>query len=683
MSSGAWDERVATLTREIASHAQSKQLDAALAAYATIEAEGRIPTKYTHSAIVNAHVNSGDLEGAARALARMEAAGHAPNIIVYTTMLKGHCTVGDLAAARNLLESMSQCTPPIRPDARTLNTFMRGCVRVGDLAAAKWAFEQLDEWKLTPSAPSTVAMGRLLSQGLELRALRKALEAHVERAQAPVPHRPTRTANRCAFWEKGRCDRGLNCNFYHDPAIRQNDAHQVDAANRDTELELCVHLAHAAALLGKRKACTKALGRADELQQQAETDEAGGGGGSGWSGGSSGGGGGGGGWEDGGEFVMDENRYGTGLHAGFRRAELRRECERIRDYLSSARPSKRSPPRLDRYLTRCLVFATRLLPSDAATTTAGAAAEAAETADPPTRKAVVKKLVKALKRTAGLAEADRLGLASRRLIKKTLRKAVSEDGRLRWGRLFRALPLREGGDGGVASDAEEKAAASDGPPLLPVKLEIASGTGDWVVAQARSDVGKASWACVELRHDRVYHTLSLMALHGVPNLCVMGGDAALIVRSHLATASVSHAFINFPEPPSGYLGLEADNSLHLLTPAFFTDLHRVLVADGYLTIFSDNGRYCRALAVAFGKLRAKGSAGSPLFSSVDVPTNGGGSTPQFEKIGAVKLYYGVPGHECGHVQTESSYFDRLWEYRQGEATERFYMHLRRETPATS
>ena len=100
MSSGAWDERVATLTREIASHAQSKQLDAALAAYATIEAEGRIPTKYTHSAIVNAHVNSGDLEGAARALARMEAAGHAPNIIVYTTMLKGHCTVGDLAAAR-------------------------------------------------------------------------------------------------------------------------------------------------------------------------------------------------------------------------------------------------------------------------------------------------------------------------------------------------------------------------------------------------------------------------------------------------------------------------------------------------------------------------------------------------------------------------------------------------------
>ena len=112
MSAG-WDERVASLTRDIASHAQSKQLDAALAAFTTIEAEGRTPTKYTHAAILNAHVNSGDLAGAARALERMEAAGHAPNIIVYTTMLKGHCAVGDLDAARELLESMGRCKPMI------------------------------------------------------------------------------------------------------------------------------------------------------------------------------------------------------------------------------------------------------------------------------------------------------------------------------------------------------------------------------------------------------------------------------------------------------------------------------------------------------------------------------------------------------------------------------------------
>ena len=130
---------------------------------------------------------------------------------------------------------------------------------------------------------------------------------------------------------------------------------------------------------------------------------------------------------------------------------------------------------------------------------------------------------------------------------------------------------------------------------------------------------------------------------------------------------------------AGYLGFEADNSLHLLTPAFFTDLHRVISPGGHLTIFSDNGRYCRALAGAFGKLRAANSGRALLFASVDVHSSAdGGGEPTFERIGEVKLYYGVPGAECGHLQTESSYFDRLWEYRQGEATERFFMHLRRD-----
>ena len=78
-------------------------------------------------------------------------------------------------------------------------------------------------------------------------------------ARSPAAHRPLRTSNPCLFWERGRCDRGVNCNFYHDPSIRQNDAHQVEAAQRDTELELAVHLAHAAALLGRRKACKPTL----------------------------------------------------------------------------------------------------------------------------------------------------------------------------------------------------------------------------------------------------------------------------------------------------------------------------------------------------------------------------------------------------------------------------------------
>ena len=54
-----------------------------------------------------------------------------------------------------------------------------------------------------------------------------------------------------------------------------------------------------------------------------------------------------------------------------------------------------------------------------------------------------------------------------------------------------------------------------------------------------------------------------------------------------------------------------------------------------------------------------------------------GARRSYETISGVHLYYGVPDSQCGHLQSEQSYFDRLWDYRQGEETERFYMAMRR------
>ena len=667
--------RTEALTRQIAAHAQSKQLDAARAAFARFEAEGLPPNRYAYAAIINANVTSGDLAGATDMVRCMERAGIAPNVVVFTSLLKGLCTAGDLSAARELLQSMAKATPPIRPDARTLNTFMRGCVRTGDLAAARWAFGMVDEWRLSPSVSSIVAFGRLLSQGLQLGELRRRLQEHSKRAAAPVVHRPTRTANPCSFWERGRCDRGTSCHFYHDPSIKQADSRQVEAAHRDAELELEVQLAQSAALLGRGAACKHALARAETLQCAADDAQAadasakyaGAGGRGGDSRASAG---------EGGDEGGDELRYGTGLHAGFRRAELRREASRIRAYLQSLPKSSAATRRLDQYLCRCLVFGTRIEPTDPATAGGFASGNDSAGSEP-----LASRLFVALQRTAGLGQACRLGLASERVVRKQIDKSVTRKGRLRWRRIFRPLKslAESDGDGDLCG-----ASAGDS---LPVKLEIASGTGDWVVAQALADAGHASWAAIELRHDRVYNTLSRMALQNVPNLCVLGGDASVIVREHLRRGSVSHAFINFPEPPSGYQGIEsASNSGHLLTASFFADVHRALVPEGRLTIFSDNGRYCRALCATLGALRATGGGdGSALlFESEELrrkeePSSGVGGRrpPSYETVSGVRLYHGVPGTECGHLQAEQSYFDRLWDYRQGDETERFYMAMRR------
>ena len=70
---------------------------------------------------------------------------------------------------------------------------------------------------------------------------------------------------------------------------------------------------------------------------------------------------------------------------------------------------------------------------------------------------------------------------------------------------------------------------SDAP--LPVRLEICSGSGDWVVAQALADAGRAHWAALELRHDRVCHIVQRALTAGAASLCVLGGDASKPVPS--------------------------------------------------------------------------------------------------------------------------------------------------------
>ena len=97
-------------------------------------------------------------------------------------------------------------------------------------------------------------------------------------------------------------------------------------------------------------------------------------------------------------------------------------------------------PRLDPYLTRCLVFATRLQPSDGSAATADAGALDAGVGGgggASARKVLAKRLLRALKTTAGLGPASKLGLCSKAHVKRRLRKAIARDGRLRWRKVFR------------------------------------------------------------------------------------------------------------------------------------------------------------------------------------------------------------------------------------------------------
>jgi len=355
----------------------------------------------------------------------------------------------------------------------------------------------------------------------------------------------------------------------------------------------------------------------------------------------------------------------------FRRGEMRREVARLAAFTRAG-----ATPRLGGYFCRSFVFPSRIaLPSEEKTTQGAAqgvcAAPALAEVPIPSRQAAAEQLLAALRHTFGLEQAARLGLASVERCELRLLRRLSPQGTLRWGRIFGTTPPLGAGR----------------PSALPVKLEVASGTGDWVAAQALAEVGIANWAALELRHDRVYDIFSRMVLQAVPNLAVIGGDAAHVLADHVAPRSVAHVFVNFPEPPHRAIGRgagideSATNALAMLNPSFFRAMHRVLQPGGMLTILSDNKGYVRSLAATVAALReqegeGEGGGGGPasprLLHSVALPEHEGEPRGSVE---GVHVYAGMPGPSAGHAVESKSYFDRFWEH--GQHTGRHYLLLRR------
>ncbi|CAJ1357710.1 unnamed protein product, partial [Effrenium voratum] len=206
-------------------------------------------------------------------------------------------------------------------------------------------------------------------------------------------------------------------------------------------------------------------------------------------------------------------------------------------------------------------------------------------------------------------------------------------------------------------------------PELPLKLELCSGEGEWVCAQAAKDA-EGNWACVEHRRDRVFRTFSRAFLTGVSNLCFVAGDAAMLLQL-LAPGSVAQVFVNFPEPPvrRGLGDGDAagdDSAPHLLTVSTFKLIHRVLRAKGMLLVHSDNVTYLRQLAATID--RAGGFQNAP---------DPGEAVREGAEDASVQIWRGRPGPTAGVVEPQaSSYFDRLWSH--GRFKRRYFILVQRQ-----
>eukprot|EP01062_Namystynia_karyoxenos_P023366 TRINITY_DN19021_c0_g1_i2.p1 TRINITY_DN19021_c0_g1~~TRINITY_DN19021_c0_g1_i2.p1 ORF type:complete len:1049 (+),score=312.68 TRINITY_DN19021_c0_g1_i2:96-3149(+) len=326
----------------------------------------------------------------------------------------------------------------------------------------------------------------------------------------------------------------------------------------------------------------------------------------------------------------EEAHRGDRLFTALRLRDLEGEAARLSDFLASEEVLD-----INGALARCLLFSAQL-----AADNPEAAARAA--ALPPDQ--VPPLLEAALRERMGADTLVTTGSAAHQWLQARLKRSIGASGHLRWKNIFKDDP---------------------GGSQLPVKLEICSGNGDWVAAQASHEAGHVRWAAVELRHDRVYRIFTRVVLDALSNVAIIGGDAAQVLAHRIADGSVTQICVNFPEPPYHTGSEDAESQFHLLTPEFFRQMHRCVCAEGGVTIFSDSRRYCGSLARTAGELCSE--SGETLFASREV------RRVPYETVGGVRVYRGVPGPECGHAVAAASFFDRFWEH--GNQAERFYIAL--------
>ena len=156
-------------------------------------------------------------------------------------------------------------------------------------------------------------------------------------------------------------------------------------------------------------------------------------------------------------------------------------------------------------------------------------------------------------------------------------------------------PVATAADAAAPDATAASAAAAAAPPPrasagASVKVEVGSGTGDWVVLQAAAEP-QTRWVALELRCDRACLILAKAAMQGLQNLEVIAGDAASALSGALPSRGVEEVHVHFPQPPP-----TETSERHMLNHDFLAAAHRVLRPGGSLALTTDDERFCARFA---------------------------------------------------------------------------------------
>jgi pentatricopeptide repeat protein len=571
--------------------------------------EAETANDHTYAVIINACVRCGDLD-TALSLHDSMIEQHCASIQGATSTIKGLVTAGRFDQARTIFEEMSFYVPPIQPNVRTCNTYLRGCLIHGEIDRAMEVSNAMrTQWKVTEDESTVDYIVTLLCQGLRTEDAKKMMKGLKKKKKKKKKKESTKRG------EDGQA-----------PEI----AAALAAPTEDQDPSLLVSLGRALALTGDVTACVNLMERASSLLSSSSSNFSTSSTSSTSSSSSTPSSGGRRAWKSG----DDGRAFAASKFAEHRQRELGLEVDMIRKFVSSLTTT-----------------------NSTSTVNTGTAASMQRVLTFPSGGRYMNDRPHALsdmlshglmtKFGGSLLLDEQQQAATKeyyRSIVTTTTDTIEGSGQqqqqqqhLNFDAVFRS------------SQDTNTEIVTTRPKKL--KLEICAGAGEWAASQAQHDKEAANWVTLELRHGRVYQTFVRMVMERVNNLCVIGGDANVVMKHHIAPASMHNVYINHPEPPQQTGSRDGSQADHLLSSKFLSSIGDALVEGGLLCICTDNHWYAELLCNTI--------SGLSKYTSLTSRSSGGMSV--YNEVSGITLFSGVPNAACGVPVVASSYFDRMFQ----------------------
>jgi pentatricopeptide repeat protein len=599
--------KVKLLNQELSSYAQKKHMKLAIKRFnwGLKKGFGELYDVHTYTNFLNAYVRCGDLDGAMNIYRSMLATDTIePNVVTYTSLLKGYCESGNINIAKGILfgwmeNDTGDWTIPWVPNVRAVNTFLRGCVRAGSVIDAQHAFDvyfghnvisnNMSENyrydlapKLTPDLASLEYMVSLYCQSLQLSQARELVGIAVGLKERNINN--INGGDESIFISSMCLSLAKAYAIFGSTSTKSLSHHWLNKTRGEIELSKESVLKNK---MEKRFKKNEKVGNSDNKEDELETK---------------------------GSRSME-------LFLSHRRSEIEKEISLISNFLDNSNFNEKFTGKdgfgLVDHLSRVIHFESLSYKTET---------KLISSSDNYSN-IVNTSLVNVLKSNFGLnnvnnlvkSKSPQLSSSIENVINRVAKCIDSENSQINFSQLF---------------------SSNNHSDAIPIKLEICSGSGEWVVAQALHDwnfeknSANANWVALELRFDRVYNTMcrsiysgievnnshsnkhSKSHFGGLPNLAVLGGDASALLPNHIPSNCISSIFINHPEPPERTGGESDSQGDHLLTKDFFINMHKILKIDGTITIVTDNMPYGLSLVKSLSSLASSPKTVQTSFVSV-------------------------------------------------------------------